>query len=163
MFGVKDNGQLFIVYLDTASGLLQVGNITNVKVVPGSLALGTSGDDVWGVRSSDGNLEHFWWSAGNWHSETVQVWGGGADPTSLVSTGQANPVFGIKTNGQVFLVWRDVPNNAWGVGSIRDVTARAGSLRVAKDGSLFGVRPDANIFHAWWTSDQWWEVSINVW
>jgi subtilase family protein len=162
MFGVKDDGQVFIVYNDTASGLLQVGNITNVKVFPGSLALGQSGDDIWGVRK-DGNLEHFWWrpSPAGWQSETVQVWGGGADPTSLVSTGQGNPVFGIKTTGQVFLVWRDV--NAWGVGNIRDVTAQFGSLRLAKDGSLFGVRPDANIFHAWWNTDGWWEVSINVW
>lgn len=159
MFGTKQNGQVFILY-GASNGLLAVGNISNVQVVPGSLALGHLGDDVWGVRS-DGNLAHAYWQNSAWQSEVVNVWGGGANPASLVSSGEPNPVFGVKTTGQVFVVYRPSANT-WAVGDIRDVKARFGSLRVASDHSLFGVRPDGNIFHAWWNG-QWWEVSINVW
>jgi subtilisin family serine protease len=168
MFGVKYDWQLFIVWKDPADDLLKVANVNSVLMMPGSLTLGAGGDDVWGV-SPDGNLVHAFWGPNGWDSEVVQMGGVIADPNSLIRTGSGNPLFGIKrewfsnaTVGQVFIVWRDTVSNTWQVGNIRDIQARFGTLRLAADGSLFGVHADGNIFRAWWDG-QFWEVAINVW
>ena len=93
--GYDSYGQLFIVGLFNQKNLT-VANILQLKVQPGSLVVGSNpAGEVYGLDTS-GNIVHAYWQAGAWHSETISVWGGGAAPGSLLATGVANTLFGVK-------------------------------------------------------------------
>jgi len=158
LYGVKTNGQLFNIWNDSNSQL-QTGNILNVHVQPDSLALGANGD-VFGI-DVNGNIVHAYWNNSGWQSETINVWGSPAVVGSLVSTGQANPIYGVKQNRDLFIVWLN--GTQYQVANILSIKVRGYSLVVHSDGSVFGVRPDGNIVHAFWQNGQWNQTTTWVW